>query len=280
MPEGIPRADEIGLDGRVALVSVLITFASAVLFGLVPSLQASRTDAAAALRASGDRASTSGRSRARTRAALVIGEVALTLILMVAAGLLGQQLPPPAARGPGIPHRRRDDRDGAAAAGALCRRRTAGRRLRADSRAGVQQRGNVRSAALAFPSPLQGGNAAGRFVDRRPAGTGSRSDRPFAALMAISQRLLFDAGDPADRRAGFHDGGPSPAAERRDREHAAGAEVLRRREPRRQAHPLRSSADAVDHHRRSGRGHAQHGCRGGPVARSSTCRSGISRCRS
>ncbi len=88
IPEGLPRADEVRLDGRVALVSVFITYASAILFGLVPSLQASRTDAAAALRASGDRASTAGRSRARTRAALVVGEVALTLVLMVAAGLL------------------------------------------------------------------------------------------------------------------------------------------------------------------------------------------------
>ena len=60
IPDGVPRAEEIGLDARVAAVSLLVSLASALLFGLVPSLQASRADAATVLRGGGDRASTAG----------------------------------------------------------------------------------------------------------------------------------------------------------------------------------------------------------------------------
>ncbi|MBA2257532.1 MAG: ABC transporter permease, partial [Acidobacteria bacterium] len=88
MPDEVPRAGEIAVDASVALVSFAISLASALLFGIVPSFQASRADASTVLREGGDRGSTGGRSRARTRAVLVVLEVALTLVLLVSAGLL------------------------------------------------------------------------------------------------------------------------------------------------------------------------------------------------
>ena len=195
IPEGIPRADEVGLDGRVALVSVLITYLSAILFGLVPSLQASRTDAVASLRASGDRASTAGRSRARTRAALVVGEVALTLVLMVAAGLLANSFLRLQRVDPGF---RTDDVTIAMIPLPQARYVDGARQADAYERIleGVQQRGGVRSAALAFPSPLQGGNAGGRFAIEGQPETGSRGDRPFAALTSVSGDYFTTMGIP------------------------------------------------------------------------------------
>ena len=195
IPDGLPRADEIGLDGRVALVSVLITYASAVVFGLVPSMLASRTDAAAALRASGDRASTTGRSRARTRAALVIGEVALTVILMVAAGLLANSLFRLQRVDPGF---RTDDVTIALVPLPQARYVDGARQSDVYERIleSVQQRGGVRSAALSFPSPLQGGNAGGRFLVEGQTDTGTRSDRPYANLMMISGEYFSTLGIP------------------------------------------------------------------------------------
>ena len=195
VPEGIPRTDEIGLDGRVGLVSVLMTYASAVLFGLVPSLQASRTDAAGALRGSGDRASTAGRARARSRAALVVGEVALTLVLMVAAGLLANSFIRLQRVDPGF---RTDDVTIAMVPLPQARYVDGERQADAYERIleGIQQRGGVHSAALAFPSPLQGGNAAGRFAIEGQPDTGSRGDRPFAALVSVSSDYFRAMGIP------------------------------------------------------------------------------------
>ena len=208
IPEGIPRADEIGLDGRVALVSVLITYTSAILFGLVPSLQASRTDAAAALRTSGDRASTAGRSRARTRAALVVAEVALTLVLMVAAGLLANSFLRLQRVDPGF---RSDDVTIALVPLPQARYVDGPRQAQAYERIleGVQQRGGVQSAALAFPSPLQGANAGGRFTAE---GQPESSDRPFAALVAISGDYFPTLGIPliAGRHFTKEDRPPAP----------------------------------------------------------------------
>lgn len=87
LPEGTPRTEQIRLDVTVAALAILIAGASGLLFGVIPALQASRTRASIVLR-SGDRGSTGDRRRIRTRAALVIGEVALTLVLLVSAVLL------------------------------------------------------------------------------------------------------------------------------------------------------------------------------------------------
>ena len=195
IPEGMPRADEISIDARVALVSVLFTCASAILFGLVPSLQASRTDAAAALRASGDRSSTAGRSRARTRASLVVGEVALTLVLMIAAGLLGNSLIRLQRVDPGF---RSDDVTIAMVPLPQARYVDGARQADAYERIleRVQQRGGVQSAALAFPSPLEGANAAGRFSIEGQTESSSRGDRPFASLMVISRDYFTTMGIP------------------------------------------------------------------------------------
>ncbi len=88
-PEGTPRIEEVRLDGRVLAVTALVTMVAGVIFGLVPAIRAGREDAATALR-EGGRGRSVGRGTARARNALVVGQVALALILLIGAGLLVQ----------------------------------------------------------------------------------------------------------------------------------------------------------------------------------------------
>jgi putative ABC transport system permease protein len=86
-PDGTPRLDEIRIDGRALLFSLGITALTGLLCGLVPALQASKSDLNLALReaGAGARASVAG---GRARSALVVAEIALALTLLVGAGLL------------------------------------------------------------------------------------------------------------------------------------------------------------------------------------------------
>ena len=83
--EGLPRAAEVRLDGRVVLFTAAISVLTGVLFGLVPALQASRADLHGAMR-EGARG-TGGRGSGRIRSVLVVSQVALALVLLVGAGL-------------------------------------------------------------------------------------------------------------------------------------------------------------------------------------------------
>jgi putative ABC transport system permease protein len=83
-PKTIPRLDEVRLDGAVLVFGLCAALLSGMLAGLVPALQASRTDVVEALK-NGGAGST---ARGRARAALVVVEVALALVLAVGAGLM------------------------------------------------------------------------------------------------------------------------------------------------------------------------------------------------
>ena len=83
LPQGFP----VILDARVLLFTLMISILAGVSFGMFPALQSSRLDLIAALRDEG-RGASGGRSRARLRSLLVIGQVALSLVLLIAAGLL------------------------------------------------------------------------------------------------------------------------------------------------------------------------------------------------
>ncbi len=86
-PDSVPRLEELSIDGRVFGFAIIVALSTMAIFGLVPAIQAARQDPQEALRADG-RNSTAGVGRKRIRAALTIGEVALSVALLIGAGLL------------------------------------------------------------------------------------------------------------------------------------------------------------------------------------------------
>lgn len=90
VPPELPRLGAVGLDVRVLAFTLLTSLFTGVLFGLVPALQASRPDLNGVLRqGGGGRFSGAGH---RSRGALVVGEVALAVVLLISAGLLLRSL--------------------------------------------------------------------------------------------------------------------------------------------------------------------------------------------
>lgn len=87
VPADVPRAAAIGINGRVLLLSVGIALATGGLFALVPLLHARRMAPERILRAEGGRGH-SGSGGARFRSALVVGELALSVVLATSAVLL------------------------------------------------------------------------------------------------------------------------------------------------------------------------------------------------
>ncbi len=89
-PGNIPRLDEIGMDFRVLGFTLAISILTGVVFGLAPALRASRVDLTANLKAGGKGSLSGGLSirHDKLRGALVIAELAISLPLLVAAGLL------------------------------------------------------------------------------------------------------------------------------------------------------------------------------------------------
>ena len=86
-PENLPRLDQVGIDWSVLLFTGGISLTTGLLFGLAPALQVTHPQLSEMLK-EGDRSGTSGPARHRVRDLLVVAEVALSLVLLVAAGLL------------------------------------------------------------------------------------------------------------------------------------------------------------------------------------------------
>jgi putative ABC transport system permease protein len=87
LPDEVPFWIQFDVDGRVIAFTAALAVLTGVMFGLTPALRAARTDVQEALR-DGSRGGTTGVQRGRLRSALVIGEVALSLMLLAGAGLL------------------------------------------------------------------------------------------------------------------------------------------------------------------------------------------------
>jgi putative ABC transport system permease protein len=86
-PASVPRLDELSIDGTVLAFALGVALTTMIAFGLLPAIQASRQDPQDALRAD-SRGSTSGAGGRRLRAALTVAEVALSVALLIGAGLL------------------------------------------------------------------------------------------------------------------------------------------------------------------------------------------------
>ena len=86
-PIDLPRVREIGIDGRVLAFTFGLSFLTALIFGLIPGIEASRTDPQEALKEGTRGASPSG-SKKRLQGALIVAQTALSVMLLAAAGLV------------------------------------------------------------------------------------------------------------------------------------------------------------------------------------------------
>ncbi|HEY6342080.1 MAG TPA: ABC transporter permease [Bryobacteraceae bacterium] len=98
-PGGLPRAWEVRLDWRVLLFSLGVSILSGLLFGMAPALRAPARDLEQTLRAG---ARTVVRSSRRLHNAFVVSEVALAIVLLVCAGMLGRMVQRVSALDPGL----------------------------------------------------------------------------------------------------------------------------------------------------------------------------------
>jgi putative ABC transport system permease protein len=191
LPAGTPRVEEITLDATVMSAAMAVALLSALVFGIVPALQASRADASGALH-EGDRGSSAGGRQARTRV-LVVAEVAVTLVLLVTAGLLVNSFVRLQRVDPGF------SVDQVTLVGAVLptTKYPDGRRQVAFYEAVLENldgRSDVPSAAVVFPSPLNRSQASSTFVieGRDP----SRAEKPFASFASISPNYFRTIGIP------------------------------------------------------------------------------------
>lgn len=86
-PSGLAELDRVAVDGRVLLFTLSVAAIATGLFGLFPALRATRTDPARRL-AGESTGTASGGARGHFRGALIAGQVALSLVLLVGTGLL------------------------------------------------------------------------------------------------------------------------------------------------------------------------------------------------
>ena len=89
LPEALPRAEDVGLDGHVLVFTFAISILAGVVFGLVPALKMSRSGLQETLKEGGRGASA---ARQRAQSVFVVGEMALALVLLTGAGLMMRTL--------------------------------------------------------------------------------------------------------------------------------------------------------------------------------------------
>jgi predicted permease len=87
LPPDLPRLEELTLNSRVFFFALATSLLTGLLFGVLPAWRMSRLDPALALR-DNTRSNTASKGQRRLHAALVIGETALGLVLLIGAGLL------------------------------------------------------------------------------------------------------------------------------------------------------------------------------------------------
>jgi putative ABC transport system permease protein len=88
-PQDFPRLDHVVLDLRVLVFTALTVVVTGVASAILPAIQIAKSGFAESLKESG-RSSTSSKARLRMRSALVMGQIALAMILLVGAGLMIQ----------------------------------------------------------------------------------------------------------------------------------------------------------------------------------------------
>lgn len=185
LPPQLPRVTVLALDGRVFLFALVASLLTGLLFGVLPAWRTSKLDPALALR-DNSRGSTASRGQNRLHSALVIGETAIGLVLLVGAGLLIRSFDKLMNVDPGF-----DPRHVLTFRIAMPPKRYPDGKLlefaqqlqtRLQAVPGVQQ------ATYGFPMPLTGANMSITFsIDGRPTSPG---DEPSARASAVAPNFF------------------------------------------------------------------------------------------
>ena len=94
-PGNLPFIDSVRLDGGALIFMVVVSMITGILFGLAPALESVRADLNSTIK-EGGRGSGSGQFADGARAALVVSEIAISLMLLVGAALLLRSFVEPA----------------------------------------------------------------------------------------------------------------------------------------------------------------------------------------
>ena len=202
-PLNVPRLREVQLDPAVFAFTLAVTLLTGVLFGLAPALGAVRENLVEALKEGGQR-SGSGPGRQKIRSALLVSEVALALVLVIAAGLLVRTFFHLLKVDPGfnttrvltfeitLPGAKYPDRDKAAA----LYRKVLDR---------LQNIPGVQSAGVASPMPMSGGQESTAFmIPGRPM-IEANGFHKFASYTIASPGYFSAIGTPILRGRPFVD---------------------------------------------------------------------------
>ncbi len=185
----IPRLAETSIDGRVLAFSIALALATSVVFGLVPALQASRTDPAGELK---EGARTIAAGRERLQSTLVVSQIALGLVLLVAAELFVVMFLQQVRRDPGFAP------DGLLTfdVGVSEPQYSTDAQIAFSDRLRetLRSRAGIQSASAGTPLPLQGHEMRVGFdVEGRPT---SRADRPRSDIAIVTPGYFATMGIP------------------------------------------------------------------------------------
>jgi putative ABC transport system permease protein len=196
-PRDLPRITESGLNLQVLIFTALIAILTSMLFGLVPALQAAKPELVTSLN-EGGRGGTDTMARGRLRAALVMTEMALAMVLLVGAGLLLRSLVGLGRVDPGFA------KDHVITFGLDLPGRYGQPQRVAFYRSLLEQiraTPGIRSASAAFPLPLSADDVKTTFeVEGRPM---KQSEYPVTTLHIIDRDYFRVLGIPLLSGRGF-----------------------------------------------------------------------------
>jgi putative ABC transport system permease protein len=188
-PPGLPRLEEIAINGRIAAFAMTVTIAVAFGFGLWPAWRASRAPLSAAVQ--GNVRSTAGHDRRQSQLILVSSELAIAQVLLVAAGLLVASFMRLTSLNPGF-----DPRDLVAVDVSLpgAKYRDASTRIRFHEEVleRLSATPGVRSVAMAMQAPMRPSITRGVWIEGRPAPPPGEFN--LTAFLTVSEQYFDTTG--------------------------------------------------------------------------------------
>ncbi|MGC2656368.1 MAG: ABC transporter permease [Bryobacteraceae bacterium] len=207
LPPNLPRVESIGVDTRVLLFAIAISIVTGLLFGVFPAWRSSSAEPAAVL-GDNSRGSLTGRRQHRLQSTLVIAETAISLVVLVAAGLMIRSFAQLVRVDPGFdPKHVLTFRVGIPGKSFDSNKQL---QFFQQLQARLQTLPGVTQATYGFPQPLTGGDATiGFSIDGRPV---PKTDLPDARISVVAYNFFQTLGIPLQRGRFFTRDEDSPTA--------------------------------------------------------------------